>query len=59
MDNFKEEVVVRKQGRAVSAIGFVMCWILIVAFGLYGMIGLSGILSLFFLQHVSDEGFLR
>ena len=48
MDNFKEEVVVRKQGRAVSAIGFVMCWILIVAFGLYGMIGLSGILSLDF-----------
>ena len=46
MDNFKEEVVVRKQGRAVSAIGFVMCWILIVAFGLYGMIVLSGILSL-------------
>ena len=48
MDNFKEEVVVRKQGRAVSAIGFVMCWILIVAFVLYGMIGLSGILSLDF-----------
>ena len=48
MDNFKEEVVVRKQGRAVSAIGFVMCWILIVAFGLYGMIGLSGIFSLDF-----------
>ena len=48
MDNFKEEVVVRKQGRAVSAIGFVMCWILIVAFGLYGMIGLPGILSLDF-----------
>lgn len=48
MDNFKEEVVVRKQGRAVSAIGFVMCWILIVAFGLYGMIGLSSILSLDF-----------
>lgn len=48
MDNFKEEIVVRKQGRIVNALGYSLCWFFLVLFGLTGMIGLSGIMNLEF-----------
>ena len=48
MDNFKEEIVVRKQGRILNALGYSLSWMFIVLFGLIGMMGLSGIMSLQF-----------
>lgn len=48
MDNFKEEVVVRKQGRLINALGYALSWVLIVAFGFLGMIGLSGVMAMSF-----------
>ena len=46
MDNFKEEVIVRKQGRILNTLGYILCWFFIVIFGILGMIGLSGIMAL-------------
>lgn len=48
MDNFKEEVVVRKQGKLINGLGYALCWVMIVAFGLFGMIGLSGVMAMDF-----------
>lgn len=48
MDNFKEEIIVRKQGRIINALGYSLCWCFLVLFGLVGMMGLSGILNLQF-----------
>ena len=48
MDNFKEEIVVRKQGRILNALGYSLSWMFIVLFGLIGMMGLAGIMNLQF-----------
>ena len=48
MDNFKEEVVTRRQGRVLNALGYVMSWFLLVCFGLVGLMGLSGLMALNF-----------
>lgn len=48
MDNFKEEVIVRKQGRVLNSLGYIMAWILIIAFALFGMVGLTGVMAMDF-----------
>lgn len=48
MDNFKEEVVTRRQGRVLNALGYVMSWFLLVCFGLVGLMGLSNLMALNF-----------
>ena len=48
MDNFKEEVVTRRQGRVLNTLGYVMSWFLLVCFGLVGLMGLSNLMALNF-----------
>lgn len=48
MDNFKEEIIVRKQGKVINSLGYVFCWLFLILFGLIGMIGLSGIMGMQF-----------
>ena len=48
MDNFREEIIVRKQGKVVNALGYIVCWFFIILFGLFGMIGLTGIMGMDF-----------
>ena len=48
MDNFREEIIVRKQGKVINALGYIVCWFFIILFGLFGMIGLTGIMGMDF-----------
>ena len=48
MDNFKEEVVTRRQGRTLNALGYVLSWFLLICFGFVGIMGLSGLMALQF-----------
>ena len=48
MDNFREEIVVRKQGKVINALGYVFCWFFLILFGLFGMIGVTGIMAMEF-----------
>ena len=48
MDNFREEIVVRKQGKVINALGYIFCWFFLIVFGLIGMMGLSAIMGMNF-----------
>ena len=48
MDNFKEEVVTRRQGRTLNALGYTLSWFLLICFGFVGIMGLSGLMALQF-----------
>ena len=44
MDNFKEEIVVRRHN-GLNSVVFVICWVFIVIFALYGLINIFGSLN--------------
>lgn len=48
MDNFREEIVVRKKGKFFTSLMYVFVWISIVMFGLMAMLFLSGIMGMDF-----------
>ena len=48
MDNFKEEIIVRKGGSGFKALMFVLTYLFIVLFGILGFIGLSGVMGMDF-----------
>lgn len=48
MDNYREEVVIRKKGRVIYNIAYIMVWVFIVLFGLMGVMYLSSMLGMDF-----------
>ena len=45
MDNFKEEIVVRRRGAGLYTAVYYLCWLFIVIFGLYGLINVYHIIN--------------
>ncbi len=48
MDHFREEIVTRRQGRAVNAIGYILAWLFVLVFGIIAFIGLVDIMNMNF-----------
>ena len=48
MDNFKEEIIVRKGGQGFKTLMFVLTYLFIVLFGILGFVGLSGVMGMNF-----------
>ena len=53
MDNFKEEVVV-KRNRALNSLLYVLCWVFMILFGLIALLNLSAVMNGSFLQNGFD-----
>ncbi len=48
MDNFKEEIIVKKGGSGLKMIMLVLTYLFVVLFGILGMIGLSSVMNMNF-----------
>ncbi len=45
MDNFREEIIVKKTGKALQTFLYVLCFAAIGVFGLFGLMGLAQLMS--------------
>ena len=48
MDHFREEIVTRRQGRLINALGYILSWVFVIVFGIVAIIGLSDIMNMNF-----------
>ena len=48
MDNFREEVVTRKQGKIFNTVGYILCWILMIIFGIAAFLGITELMAMNF-----------